>query len=327
MADRSLFHGRDVAVTGAAGFIGGAIARRLAAHGARVRGLDVDAEGLEALASAGVSPALADVTDLGSVVSELRGAELVVHTAALVHEWGAMEDFIRVNVGGTANVLTAARESGAERVAHLSSVVVYGYDRRGEQSEDSFRRTCGIPYIDTKSASDALACRRGAVVIRPGDVYGPGSVPWTLRPAALARSGQLAVPHGGGIMLPLYIDDLVRAVLLALARGEPGRAYTAWDGNAVSFEEYFGHFARMVGGRPPRRLPRPVLDVLGATLEAVAAARGTAPPFTSRSSTFVARRGTVSTTRIREELGWQPGVSLAEGMRRSEGWLREQGLL
>ena len=75
----------------------------------------------------------------------------------------------------------------------------------------AFRRAHGIPYIDTKSASDRIACRRGAVVVRPGDVYGPGSVPWTLRPLQMARAGQLAVPgRGDGLMLPLYIDDLAR---------------------------------------------------------------------------------------------------------------------
>ena len=61
-------------------------------------------------------------------------------------------------------------------------------------------------------------------MIRPGDVYGPGSVPWTLRPFELAQGGQLAVPGAGdGQMLPVYIDDLVEAVLLGLLEGEPGR--------------------------------------------------------------------------------------------------------
>src|SRR5206468_6382871 len=118
-----------------------------------------------------------------------------------------------------------AAEAGADKVVHLSSVVVYGYESRFAQDEQAHRRAHGIPYIDTKSASDRLACRRGAVVIRPGDVYGPRSVPWTLRPLEMARSGQLAAPGGDGLMLPLYIDDLAEAVLLALEAGEPGEAH------------------------------------------------------------------------------------------------------
>jgi nucleoside-diphosphate-sugar epimerase len=239
-----------------------------------------------------------------------------------------MEDFVRVNVGGTRNVLDAAERAGAERVLHLSSVVVYGYDEPTEQDEDAFHRTYGIPYIDTKSASDALARRRGAVVIRPGDVYGPGSVPWVLRPLELAKSGQLVVPgEGDGVMLPTYVDDLVEAVALGLTEGKPGRPYTAWDGDPVSFEDYFNRIADMVDGRRTRRVPRPLLTAVAGAMEAIANLRGAPPPFTRNAITFIDRRGTVSTRRIRDELGWAPRVDLDEGMRRTEEWLRAEGLL
>jgi nucleoside-diphosphate-sugar epimerase len=60
-------------------------------------------------------------------------------------------------------------------------------------------------------------------------------------------------------MLPVYLDDLVEAVLLAARGGEPGRAYTAWDGEPVTFENYFNRIAAIAGGRPARHLPRRVL--------------------------------------------------------------------
>src|SRR5215218_4056274 len=203
------FEGRKVAVTGAGGFIGNAICRALGTEGADVTGLELNRATARLVREAGAAFERCDVTDPVALERALEGAELVVHTAAHVREWGEMEDFVRVNVGGTRNVLDAAERAGAERVLHLSSVVVYGYDDPTEQDEDAFHRTYGIPYIDTKSASDALARRRGAVVIRPGDVYGPGSVPWVLRPLEMAKSGRLAVPGSGdGVMLPLYIHDL-----------------------------------------------------------------------------------------------------------------------
>ena len=71
-----------------------------------------------------------------------------------------MEEFVRVNVGGTAAVLDAASAAGVARVVHVSSVVVYGYHAPGEQDESAHMRSYGIPYIDTKSASDRLARRR-----------------------------------------------------------------------------------------------------------------------------------------------------------------------
>jgi nucleoside-diphosphate-sugar epimerase len=323
------FEGRTAAVTGAGGFIGNAICRRLAAEGAEVRGLDVDPATAGHVEMAKAAFFEADVCDREALGRALEQASLVVHTAAQVRDWGAMDEFVRVNVAGTANLLDACAEVGADRVVHISSVVVYGYESRSEQDEMAFRRVHGIPYIDTKSASDRLACRRGAVVIRPGDVYGPGSVPWTLRPLELARAGGLAVPdRGDGLMLPLYIDDLAEAVVLSLAGGEAGEAYTVWDDRArVTFEEHFNRLARFAGGREARRLPRPALELAGMAAERWAKLRGRPPAFTSRAVTFIDRRGTVSAAKARDRLGWEPRVSYEEGMRRTEEWLRAEGLV
>jgi len=328
MATSDRFSGKRAAVTGAGGFIGGSVCAALASEGADVVGIDLSDELAEPARAAGAEHAVADVTDRAAVEAALGGADLVVHAAAHVREWGSMGEFVAVNTRGSATVLDAAEAAGVGRCLQLSSVVVYGYDDPSEQGEESFRRVCGIPYIDTKSASDRLACRRGAVVIRPGDVYGPGSVPWIVRPLELARAGRLAVPSpGAGLMLPVYIDDLVDAVLLGLDRGRPGRAYATWDGVAVPFLDYFTRIAELAGGPPPRVLPGPLLELAGAASEAFARLRGRPPVFTARAGTFVDRAGTVSTERIRAELGWEPRVALDEGLRRSADWARAQGLL
>jgi nucleoside-diphosphate-sugar epimerase len=328
MSDSGRFEGRTAAVTGAGGFIGNAISRALVEEGASVTGVEIDISTADRVRAAGAEFAEADVTDAAALERAFDGADLVVHTAAYVRDWGDMDDFVRVNVGGTVAMLDAAEAAGADRVVHLSSVVVYGYHHPGELDETAFHRTYGIPYIDTKSASDAVARRRGAVVIRPGDVYGPGSVPWTLRPLELARGGQLAVPGSGdGQMLPVYIDDLVESVLLGLLNGEPGEAYTAWDGEPVTFGEYFDRIGAIAGAGDARRLPRPLLTVAAKAMEAVASLRNRPPQFSTRAMTFVDRRGTASNRRAREELGWEPQVPLDEGLERTKAWLAEEGLL
>jgi nucleoside-diphosphate-sugar epimerase len=216
------FEGRRAAVTGAGGFIGNATARRLADEGAAVVGIDANPAAADRVRGAGAEFVAADVTDRAAVEQALEGVELLVHTAAYVHEWGEMEEF-RVNVGGTATVLDAAEEAGVGRTVHLSSVVVYGYEDAGEQDEDSVRRVCGIPYIDTKSASDRLACRRGAIVIRPGDVYGPGGTQWVLRPLELAKARRLAAPgDGDGLMLPVYVTTWSRRSCSRSSAGNRG---------------------------------------------------------------------------------------------------------
>lgn len=322
------FSGATVAVTGAAGFIGSRLTAELVGEGAEVVGIDVSPTAAERILEAGGRPRICDITEPASVSAAIAGSTHVIHTAAFVHEWGTMDEFVHVNVRGTAAVLDAAQSAGVERVVHTSSVVVYGYDHPGEQDEDAHLRTAGIPYIDTKAASDRLARRRGAVVIRPGDVYGPGSVPWFVRPLQLARAGQLSVPgSGAGVMLPVYVDDLVEALLVGVERGAPGRAYTAWDGDPVTFREYFGRIAAIAGTPEPRRLPRPVLEVAGGLSELWARLRSRPPAFTSRSPVFIDRRGTISNRRIREELGWQPLVGLDEGLKRARDWALAEGLL
>src|SRR5687767_13788679 len=127
------FGGRKAVVTGAGGFIGSAVCGRLVKEGAQVLGLDVDPSAEHRVTALGAAFVHADVGDREALGRALERSDVVVHTAARVHEWGAMEDFVRVNVAGTANVLDAASSAGAQRVVHLSSVVVYGYESPLEQ--------------------------------------------------------------------------------------------------------------------------------------------------------------------------------------------------
>src|SRR5205807_776050 len=136
-----------------------------------------------------------DITDAAAVEATLAGRALVVHTAATIADWGPMPGFVALNVGGTRNVLDVARTTSAERVVHLSSVAIWGWEFRHDVHEDHPPRTTGVPYIDTKGAADHLARERGATVVRPGDVYGPRSVPWAIRPLAALRLGRFAIPR------------------------------------------------------------------------------------------------------------------------------------
>jgi nucleoside-diphosphate-sugar epimerase len=326
--------GRSCAVTGAGGFIGRAVCARLRSDGASVRGLDLDDSAAERIAGAGATFRPCDVSDAASVRDALDGAEFVVHTAALVTDWGAMDDFVRVNVRGTHNVLEAAHQGRCERAVHVSSVATWGYEFESDVEEDSPPRPCGIPYIDTKGASDALAMARAragepVAVVRPGDVYGPGSIPWAVRPLESLRRRQFVlVGRGAGIMTPVYIDDLVESIVLALTvPGAAGRGYTVWDGQPVTAAEFFGHYARMLGRNGIPRVPRPVATAAAAVQEAIARVKGEPPPFSQNAIAFVSRRAAYSNRRARELLGWEPRVTLDEGMRRTEGWFREEGLL
>jgi nucleoside-diphosphate-sugar epimerase len=140
-----------------------------------------------------------------------------------------MEDFVRVNVRGTRNVLDAA---GGRHAVVLASVAAWGYEFTRPLAEDSPPHPCGIPYIDTKGYAEVRALRRGATVIRPGDVYGPGSRPWVVRPLEMMRRGRFYLPApGDGLITPVYVDDLVDAIVRALREPRAAaHAYTVWNG-------------------------------------------------------------------------------------------------
>lgn len=308
-----------VAVTGA-GFIGTAICRRLVAEGHDAIGIDVDPAAASRVTATGAQFRRADVADRGGVRGALAGADLVVHTAAIVREHGRMADYVRVNVGGTENVCIAARDAGVSRVVHLSSVAAWGYDFRTDITEDEPLAThSSNPYVATKAASELVARKHGATIVKPGDVYGPESQPWAVRPFEMIRRGRVVLPmRGRGIVTLVYVDDLVDCIYRALTMTEgEGQAFTAWDGRPVTTAEFFAHYTRMLGKRPLRTAPaallRPVIRLT--------------PGLHPDSLIFMQRRAVYPNERARRLLGWEPRVTLDEGMRRTETWLREVGLL
>jgi len=309
-----------VAVTGAGGFIGTAMCRRLVAEGHEVVGIDVDPAAAARVTATGAQFRRADVADRGAVRGAIDGAMLIVHTAALLPGSGAMADFVRVNVGGTENVCVAARDAGVERLVHLSSVAAWGYDFKTDITEDEPVATRSPnPYIATKAASELIARKYGATIVKPGDVYGPGSQPWVVLPIELIKAGRFALPmKGRGIVTLVYVDDLVDCVYRALTLPEgAGGVFTAWDGRPVTAREFFEHHARLLGKDGVRTAPAAILrPVLRLT-----------PGVDPGDLQFLMRRAVYPNARAREVLGWEPRVTLEEGMRRTEDWLREERLL
>lgn len=307
-----------VAVTGA-GFIGRAMCQRLVAEGHDVVGIDIDPAAAARVTATGAQFRRADTSDRGAIRGALAGADLVVHTAALL-TGASMADAVRVNVGGTENVCVAARDSGVERVVHLSSIAAWGYDFKTDITEDEPLAThSSHPYIATKAASEHVARKHGATVVKPGDVYGPGSYPWAILPVGMIRSGRMALPmKGRGLLTLVYVDDLVDCLYRALTMPEgAGGVFTAWDGRAVTAKEFFDHYARMLGRKGVRTAPEALLRPL----------MRITPGVDPDDLQFIRRHAVFPNTRAREVLGWEPRVTLAEGMRRTEAWLREEGML
>ena len=316
-------------VTGAAGFIGRSLTERLRADGVEVVGLDMQT-------NKGAGIVAGDITEPGGWQSAAEGCDTVIHTAAAVTNTASQDFGWRVNVLGTKHVIDAAVAGGAQRFVHLSSVRAFSdTDFPDGVTEDHPVRPSDSVYVNTKIASEQVALQAHAegriatTVIRPGDVYGPGSRPWTVLIVEAIRKNQFLLPAmGKGIFSPAYIDNLVDGIVLAASRDEgAGQVFTISDGIGVSNREFFGHYYRMLGRKGPRCVPTPAAMALVAVPEAAAVVSGSRTEISRESMRYFTRTGTYSIEKARRLLGYEPAVGLEQGMKQTEAWLRSQGLL
>jgi nucleoside-diphosphate-sugar epimerase len=319
---------KRVFITGALGLIGRRLAERYREAGSEVSGVDVRAE-----PELGV--VAGDLTAPGSWEEAASGAELVIHTAARLGMEIEPERFWRANVVGTRNALDAAVRAGARRFVQLSSIVAFGFDVPRGVDERYPVRPNGVPYVDTKVASEQVVLQaHGAreiacTIVRPGDVYGPGSHYWTLTPVRELAAHRLVLPAmGRGTISPVYVDDLVAGIMLAAgAERAVGEVFTLSGGRDTEAREYFGHYARMLGRDRVPVAPTPVVAALAAVVGQIGRLRGSAPEVTPAAVRYLARSGTYSIEKARSLLGYRPAVELHEGMRRCEAWLRAERVL
>lgn len=317
-----------VFITGARGFIGRALAERFRRAGSEVTGVDIEASG-DGTVIAG------DITRPGDWRDAMAGADVVLHTAAVVSNAVPLARCWDVNVLGTRRVVEAAAAHGAGRLVHLSSVRVYS-DRDFPDGVDETWpvRTDGHAYVDTKIAAEQVVLQAHAAgevdvtVVRPGDVYGPGSRPWTVIPVLAIREGRFLLPAGGrGTFSPAYVDNLVDGVVAAATRPEgSGQVFNLCDGVGVANRTFFGHYHRMCGRRP-LTAPTTVARALFAASGFVDRRRGRPSEATPSAVDYFLRTGTYSIERARALLDFDPAIDLDEGMARTEAWLRTAGLL
>ncbi|MEA2375638.1 MAG: hypothetical protein QOD53_2101 [Thermoleophilaceae bacterium] len=319
---------RRVFLTGALGFIGRALADRYRAEGAEVRGMDVTADPeLDVVAG--------DVTAPGEWQEHAQGCDLFVHLAAILGFGGSHEHFWHVNVVGTRRALDAAVRGGARRFVHTSSIVVFGLDFPDGVDESHPVRSTGRPYTDTKVAAEQVVLQAHAAgevectVVRPGDVYGPRSRPWVILPLEAIRRRQLVLPAGGrGIFSPAYVDNLVDGFVLAAAQpAGAGQVFTIADGVGIETREFFRHHYEWLGLKGPPVVPTPVAVALATAGDAFYRLRRQPSEANPGAVRYLARTGSYSIEKARSVLGYQPTVSLDEGLAHSRAWAEEAGLL
>lgn len=321
-------------VTGATGFIGGIVAQQLLFDGWEVRALVRPASDATALVALGAEVVRGDICDPESLPAACRGADAVVHAAALVTDWAPRREFDRVNVEGSRLIAEAAGRAGAGRLVHVSTTDVYGFPDSDDIDEDAPHRKRGWGYsdskIDAERAVTAAAARThlGLSIVRPGSVFGPRGKDFVAEVGDLLKARKLPLVNRGRARGGLvYGENLARAIVRAASEPRAaGRAYNVHDATGATWADYFGALADAIGApRPHRSVPRGVAFAAAAVMEALwRGARARRRPLLTRHAVaIVGTEQEFSTQRARVELGWRPAVGFAEAVRRSAQWYLE----
>lgn len=320
----------SVFITGACGFIGQALARRYRALGAEVRGMDLRADPANGVVAG-------DLGQPGQWAEAARGCELFINTAAVVSLAAPWTLYRDVSVRGVRNCLDVAIASGAKRFVQFSSIAALGW-QYPEQADERCDVVIGEQYRYgvAKGASEHLVLAAHAAgelectIVRPGDVYGPGSRAWLTEPLKMAKAGALILPNGGaGRWTPVYIDDLLDGVMLVAGLDQAkGQIFHISAAESVSCLEFFSNHWQWAGrSGSPRSLPLPLATLLTRGVWYANRLLGRPNEVSPDAMYMFSRTGGISIEKARALLGYAPKVSLQEGLRRSEAWLREVGQL
>ena len=327
--------GEVILVTGAAGFVGAAVARALVTDGYRVRALVRASSPRKNLLGLDAAIVTADLLDAAAVAAACVGAAGVVHVAADYRLWARdPEEIVRNNCAQTANVMRGALAAKVARVVHTSSVATLGLDRIPADETDPLTPDRAIgAYKRSKVVAErlveAMVRDEGlpAVIVNPSTPIGPRDV----RPTPTGRiiveaaTGRIPAFVDTGLNL-VHVDDVARGHVLAMEKGVVGQRYIL-GGQDVSLRNMLSDIARLTGRKAPTvALPRRVLFPLAWGAEAVARVTGREPFVTADALRMAGHHMYFSSLKAEHDLGYAArpyGAALADAL----AWFGAAGML
>ena len=318
---------KKILITGANGFIGNRLMQHYKSQGIAVIGVDLTGNQEDIFQG--------DIGQPESISQLLADCDVVIHTAALVSNAIADADMWRVNVLATHNLVEAAKKHNVKRFVQISSIVAYGNTAEGELDENHPVHADGGSYVLTKLASEhaVLAATANSamelVIIRPGDVYGPGSRPWVVLPLEAINKGQFMLPaKGEGFFRPIYIDDLIRGIALATTSQQAaGEIINLSCEGYITTAQFFSYHYRWLNKRGPLKVPTSLALFAAATASKIAGVTGGVNEASTATVRQLSTNSWFSIAKAERLLGWKPEVSLNTGMQASQEWAKSQGLI
>jgi 2-alkyl-3-oxoalkanoate reductase len=312
-------------VTGATGFVGAAVLRRLAAEeGEIARAMVRPGRGDRCTAAEVVE---ADLADPSMFDAALAGVDRVIHAGARVATSGSWEEFETVNVQGTRALIEASERAGVGHFVHVSSLSVYDVPSDGAAVDEDSPLEAGAGergfYARSKLEADRVAqeaIARGApvTIVRPGLIFGPGRKVPLARRAVAAGPFRLLLASPDYLLPMSFVDNVADGLVLASRRPEAiGRIYTLVDEHVRQAD--YARMFRQASGESwrPVYVPPAVIRSAVSLVERAARAAGKRSPVSRHQVERTLRSARFDGSRVRAELDWQPRVPIFEGLRRS----------
>lgn len=325
-----------VLVTGANGFLGGWVVRRLLEEGHQVFSLVRKSSDLSELEGVKTEFVHGDVTDLHSLLAAFDGMDSVFHLAGLIaYKKSDREKMEVVNVEGTRNVVEACRATGIRRLVHLSSVVAIGagFTPRQILTEDSVYNLekLNLGYFETKRKAELIVKeavqknRLDAVILNPSTIYGPGDARKGSRKTQLkVAQGKFKFYTSGGVNV-VDVEDAVDGIVSAWKKGRSGERYIL-SGENLLIKDLFEIIAREAGQEPPKHLlPSAVLHALGLAGDLMGQL-GLRSPISQENAWTATLYHWFDSSKAQKELDFKPRPAQV-AISKSVQWIKDSGLL
>lgn len=316
-----------IVVTGATGFLGGRLTSALVRRGYEVVGIGRNPERARNVEMHGIRMLLGDVADRDFIFRAIRGADAVIHAAALSAPWGRHRAFYVANVAGTQNVVDACQSLGVNRIIHISSPSVTF------SGCDVLLQTEGCPYPShylsyysqsKKLAEDivnkAIWGGLAATILRPKAIFGPGDTTLLPRIVTMARLNHLTqIGKGNNLIDITYVENVVQGIMMTLRSDRSiGKTYVVTNDEHVPLWDVIRRIARDIAGvRTLQQVNYKVAYLMAAILEARAALSGKEPRLTRYSVALMGKHQTYDISAFKSDTGYAPEISIQEAVQRT----------
>jgi dihydroflavonol-4-reductase len=324
-----------VLITGANGFLGSWLTRRLVNDGHQVSILIRTRSDLSEIADLKIEKLAGDVTDLASLLKATQDIDTVFHLAGVVAYKAAQRPLMeQVNVQGTAHVVTACLQNKVRRLVYLSSVVAVGLSFDGQPLNEESPYTISklnLGYFETKHKAEQIVFKAvqtsglDAVAVNPSTIYGRGDAKKGSRSMQIkVAQGRLPFYTSGGVSI-VAVEDVIDGILAAWSKGQRGQRYIL-AGENILIKDLFALIANEAGVKPPSLyLPNGIVKSLGALGDKLEKF-GLKGPLSSENAWTATTFHWFDSAKAKRELGFDARPA-REAIQQSVSWMKETGLL